>query len=247
MSEETKHDEGYAVTRRAGDAVAITPQGGIGFKTLADMLDFGNVVSKSGFAPKGMEKPESIAIAVQHGLELGLAPMQALQSIAVINGRPGIYGDVALALVRSSGKCEAYTQEMVKGKGEDDSGARVTSKRIGAAEAIVTTFTVADAKRAGLWGKAGPWTQYPARMLVWRARGFNLRDNFGDVLRGLKTVEELQDIPADGDPINKARPVRGKASSPLAAVVVPTDTANAHDGAETAQQPATDDLSDLPL
>jgi hypothetical protein len=60
-----------------------------------------------------------------------------------------------------------------------------------------TSFSVADAKRANLWGKKGPWTQYPARMLKWRARGFNLADNFGEVLKGLKTIDELMDTPAE--------------------------------------------------
>ena len=58
-------------------------------------------------------------------------------------------------------------------------------------------FSVADAKKAGLWGKQGPWTNYPDRMLLFRARGFILRDVFGDVLKGFKTTEELADIPRD--------------------------------------------------
>ncbi len=154
-------------------------------------MEFGAVVARSGFAPKGMEKPEAIAIAVQHGAELGLMPMQALQSIAVVNGRPAIYGDAALALVRGCGLCESYEQSLV-GEG-DKRRAVVTSLRKGAKKPLVTEFGVDDAKRAGLWGKAGPWTQYPDRMLVFRARGFNLRDNFGDVLKGLQTAEELRD------------------------------------------------------
>jgi hypothetical protein len=120
--------------------------------------------------------------------------MAALQNVAVINGRPGIYGDAALALVRASGLCEAYTQK-TEGAG-DTLAAVVTSKREGH-EPLTHRFSVADAKKAGLWGKSGPWSQYPERMLLFRARGFNLRDNFGDVLKGLRTTEELSDIPAE--------------------------------------------------
>jgi hypothetical protein len=69
-------------------------------------------------------------------------------------------------------------------------------------EPAETAFSVADAKRANLWGKSGPWTQYPARMLKHRARSFALRDQFGDALRGLRTVEEVQD-----DPVATARNV----------------------------------------
>src|SRR5690606_6210149 len=58
---------------------------------------------------------------------------------------------------------------------------------------IKATFSVADAKKAGLWGKQGPWQQYPKRMLSMRARAFALRDGFADVLRGLGIAEEVQD------------------------------------------------------
>jgi len=63
-----------------------------------------------------------------------------------------------------------------------------------------TSFSVSDAKLAGLWGKAGPWTQYPARMLRFRARSFALRDQFGDALRGLKAAEEAMDEPINVTP-----------------------------------------------
>jgi hypothetical protein len=54
-----------------------------------------------------------------------------------------------------------------------------------------------DAKAAKLWGKAGPWTDYPKRMMKFRARGFLLRDQFGDILKGLRTAEEARDMPSE--------------------------------------------------
>jgi hypothetical protein len=164
---------------------------GVQLASLEDAFRFATAVSKSGFAPKGVETPEAILIAVQFGAELGLTPMASLQSLAIINGRPSIYGDAALALVRGSGFLEKYEQKLV-GEGENQK-AVVTVKRTNEPE-IVSEFSVADAKRAQLWGKAGPWSQYPGRMLMWRARGFALRDAFGDVLRGLATVEENADL-----------------------------------------------------
>jgi len=64
------------------------------------------------------------------------------------------------------------------------------------AESLPRT-SVGDAKLASLWGKQGPWSQYPKRMLKFRARGFWLRDNFGDILKGMRTVEELRDVPPE--------------------------------------------------
>lgn len=175
---------------------------GVLIKDLEGLWRFSKMVAASGFAPKGMSEA-GIAVAVQMGLEVGLSPMQALQSTAIINGRPGIYGDAAKALVEASGLIEDYDQwyevggkrtDRIPTKLTDDVTCVVSSKRHGR-RAIVTSFSVADAKAAGLWAKAGPWSQYPARMLMFRARGFNLRDNFGDVLKGMRTTEELGDMP----------------------------------------------------
>lgn len=180
---------------------------GLQLSTLDDMWRFSQCVVKSGFAPKGMEKPESVLIAVEMGYEVGLSPMAALQNTAVVNGRPTIYGDAALALVRGSGLLDFYEEKQVGTKGKDDFGYCVTAKRKGDNSKYSETFTVADAKVAGLWGKPGPWTQYPARMLKFRARGFLLRDAFGDVLKGMRTYEEARDyIDIDAEVVDEAKP-----------------------------------------
>lgn len=169
---------------------------GIQLRTMDDLWRFSLCVQKSGLAPKGLQTTEAIFIAIQMGLEIGLTPMAALQNIAVINGHPGIYGDAALGLVRANSVCKSYSQEYHGQWGTDDFKAVVTSLRVGDSKPIVSEFSVADAKQAKLWQKQGPWTEYPKRMLLWRARGFNLRDNFGDVLKGLRTTDELRDMPA---------------------------------------------------
>jgi len=168
--------------------------GGLALQTFDDAFRFSKMVAASEFAPKDFRnKPESCLLAIQHGSEVGLSPMQSLQSIAVINGRPTIWGDAALALVQSSPVCE-YVREYTEGEG-DALVAVCEAKRRGYPAPTVSRFSMADAKRAGLAGKAGPWTQYPARMLALRARGFALRNAFADALRGLITAEEAQDYP----------------------------------------------------
>jgi hypothetical protein len=167
---------------------------GLALATFDDAFRFAKMVAGSDFAPKDFKgKPESCLLAIQHGSEVGLSPMQSLQSIACINGRPSVWGDAALALVIGSPVCE-YVRETVDGEG-DAMVATCEAKRRGYEKASVVRFGVADAKKAGLWGKTGPWTQYSRRMLQMRARGFALRDAFPDVLRGLVTAEEAQDYP----------------------------------------------------
>jgi hypothetical protein len=176
---------------------------GLALQSFDDAFRFSKMVAASEFAPKDFKgKPESCMLAIQHGSEVGLSPMQSLQSIAVINGRPTIWGDAALALVIGSHVCE-YVTEGVDGEG-DKMAAVCFAKRRGYEKATIVRFSVEDAKKAGLWGKSGPWQQYPRRMLQLRARGFALRDAFPDVLRGLITAEEAQDYP---QPVVASEPI----------------------------------------
>jgi hypothetical protein len=180
-----------------------TPTRGLALATMAEAMSFAGMVAKSDFAPKDFKgKPESCLLAIQHGSEVGLSPMQSLQSIAVINGRPTIWGDAALALVQSSPACE-YVREYIDGEG-DKAVAVCEVKRRGYPAPTAAHFSMADAKRAGLAGKTGPWTQYPLRMLALRARGFALRNAFADVLRGLVTAEEAQDYPETPAAVDRA-------------------------------------------
>jgi hypothetical protein len=130
-----------------------------------------------------------ILVATQYGMELGLSPMAALNSICVVRSKPSLWGDAALALVKKSGLCE-YVKETIEGV-KDGRFAKVISKRKDTGEVVTTEFSVSDAIQAKLWNKTGPWTTHPDRMLKYKARAFNLRDNFPDVLMGMHITEEL--------------------------------------------------------
>jgi hypothetical protein len=179
---------------------------GLALDTFEDAFRFSKLVATSDFAPKDFRgKPESCLLAIQHGAELGLSPMQSLQSIAVVNGRPSVYGDTALAVCKGSPVCE-WVRETIEGEGEH-MVAVCQAKRRGDAQPVESRFGVAEAKKAGLWGKQGSWTQYPRRMLQMRARGFALRDAFPDVLRGLVTAEEAADYThVETEPVRVTQP-----------------------------------------
>jgi len=171
-----------------GNDVAVKQNFSLTPSSLAEAMEFAGMMSKSSIVPKDYQNnPGNILVAIQWGMEIGLQPLQSMQSIAVINGRPSIWGDAMLALVRSSGLLESINEEVT------DSKAVCTIKRRGEQE-VVREFSMDDAKRAGLTGKQGPWSQYPKRMLQMRARAFALRDVFADVLRGVHVAEEAQDI-----------------------------------------------------
>lgn len=168
---------------------AIIPQ------SMEDAFRIATAVVASGMAPADMKTPEKCLIAIMQGLEVGMTPLQSIQRIAVINGRPTIWGDAAIGLVRASGLCE-YIKEWLEGDG-DKMVAHCEAKRKGEKEPIKGSFSVADAKKAKLWGKAGTWQQYDKRMLQMRARGFTLRDGFADVLGGMYLREEMEGVEAE--------------------------------------------------
>jgi hypothetical protein len=195
--------------RRGGAPRQLTAEYAEGLKAYADIL------FKGGLTPKGVGRPEAVAALIEIGRDVGLSPTQAIANVKIVNGRPGIFGDAGLALIRASGLLEDFKEFYEGEPGTDEFAAVCVVKRVGAKESRTARFSIGDAKRAELWWYEGqkdnPWKWYPERMLMWRARGFATRDEFQDVLCGLTFVEELEDIPA-----RKVETVTVKTETPAA-------------------------------
>ena len=125
--------------------------------SFSELVQFAQMAAKSQLVPKEYRnQPEDIMLAVQLGSEVGLRPMQALQNIAVINGRPAVWGDALPGLCKAS---PVYHDIIETWEHEQDAGlltAVCIAKRHGSTP-VTARFSVMDAKRAGLWTKAGPW------------------------------------------------------------------------------------------
>lgn len=234
-----KTDSAVTPQRNAQTVTAVSPPITIGARglvltTLADMRAFADCVISSGLAPKGLERPEAIIIALQLGAELGLPPMASLQNIAVINGRPSVWGDAMLAVCRASPAWGGSFREEFTGDPSTDQFAAVcTVARLGEPP-ISRTFSIAAAKRAGLWGKAGPWQQYPWRMLQMRARSWALRDAFPDVLRGIYSAEEVADMDGPSAEVADAEPEPARGVAAVASHIAALTASQAHTEDEAA-------------
>lgn len=186
--------ESHSPVVRPERAPIAIEESGVSLRSFDEMARFSQAIIASGLAPKSFQTPESVMVAIQTGMEIGLKPMQALQGIAVINGRPTLWGDAALAIVRAHPDFLNIEEEFERGENEESMMAVCTIERSGQTPTR-RTFSVADAKKAGLWKKAGPWSQYPKRMLAMRARSFAMRDSFPDALKGCGIREEISDVP----------------------------------------------------
>ncbi len=217
MSEEKNPHEVIVQPSAASPAQQwMRPQSIEGALALADVL------AKSSMVPDAYRgKPGDIVAAVIMGAEVGLAPMAAMQNIAVINGKPCLFGDALLAVVLASGHCENIEErDPVQALAAKEGRCVVTRRGMAPHE---VRFSLDDAQRAGLAGKSGPWKQYPGRMLMMRARAFALRDRFADVLRGFASAEEVGDYPAREEPAPFIAP---RAKAPAAEIQPTPEVAN---------------------
>ena len=128
---------------------------------LKTQMELAKTLAVSSLLPQALRgKPADVLVTVMYGRELGLSPMQSLQGIYVVNGRPSMSGQLWLAKVRQAGhrvKIEAT-----------DKTATCTITRGDTGEEHTETFTFAEAERAKLTGK-DVWKSWPKRMLTWRA------------------------------------------------------------------------------
>ena len=167
----------------AGGAIAaLVPQ------NLEEAFRLAGAMAASGMAPRGMDRPEQVMVAILAGAEIGFAPYQAMQSFAIVNNRATLWGDAIPALLWSHGF------KLTEWFDSEDEPTRAFCKvtRPDGTE-IERTYSLADAKLANLLGKQGPWQTSRKRMLQMRARAFAARDGASDVLKGLGVREEVED------------------------------------------------------
>lgn len=162
-------------------------------QNIAEARQIAQILAGSQLTPQSFRnKPDDIVVAMMWSHTLGLPIVQGLQHICVINGKPSMYGDGLLAVVMASGQL-LDIKEKYEGQG-DLLTAVCTVTRRGKETPTVGTFSMKDAEKASLLKKPGPWQQYPKRMLKMRARAYALRDAFPDVLSGMTSAEEQQDV-----------------------------------------------------
>lgn len=170
-------------------ALAIVP------RSIEEAERLSQIMCKANILPEHFRnKPADVFVAISYGLEVGLTPINALQSIYVVHGRPGMYADAMVALVLASGKAMYFrTVEAT------DTEATVETLRRGDPEPRRLTITIAQAKKAG-WTSNKKYDSEPARMLAARAKSTLCKDCYPDVLRGMASVEELRDEAVSSSP-----------------------------------------------
>lgn len=158
------------------------------------MKELGQMAIKSGFLPASIKTPEQAIVIILKGRELGIPPMQAFGGIAVINGKPAVGAELMLSMIYKN--VPGAVVDIIK---TDNSVCTIEGKRPGG-KRTTFTFTIEDAKRAGLLSK-DTWSKYPANMLRARCISNMARALFPDAIMGASyTPEELgAEVNEDGE------------------------------------------------
>lgn len=146
--------------------------------------DWAKVVAVGSTIPDALRgKPADVFVTVMHGLDLGLRPMQALNLVYVVKGRPSLSAEGMRSLILDAGH-ELQVEA-------DEKKATVRARRAGTDTWVEASFTIEQAKKAKLGG--ANWDAYPEDMLVARATSRLAKRYFPDVTNGLASTEELID------------------------------------------------------
>lgn len=154
----------------------------------SDLIKLGTVVGPTEFVPKGLRTPEKATAAMLYARELGMPPMTGLASIHVIEGKPGLAAEAMRAMILAAGHDFRIAEST-----EARCVIRCRRKTWAPDDWSTYTFTFAEAVKAGVTHKDN-WKNSPADMLVARCTTRAARRDFADVIHGMRSVEELQDM-----------------------------------------------------
>lgn len=182
--------------------------------------------AQSQMIPKHFQgHPEDCFITCQMAMRLGVDPFMMLQNTYVTNGKPGIEGKLAIALVNTSGKFDRELEYEFFGKaGTEEYGCFAWTERRGV-RVEGPKVTIGTAKKEGWYERNPKWKSIPDLLLMYRSGAWFGRTRCPERLMGMQTKEELEDVfgnaievdaeivePASGN--GKSRKNRSRAEMP---------------------------------
>jgi len=186
----SEKNEGAVATTQP-TAVQKSEPLGFALANINEAYRMANALSRSGLIPSALRgKPDDILVVLISGRELGMPPMQSLRHLYVIEGRISMSAVMMLGRVLKSGQCEYFTVTESTTK-----VARAKTKRRGSPDEVVLAFTIEDAIAMNLAGRDN-WKKQPATMLRWRVVTALGRLVYPDIVEGIYSEDEAEDIRA---------------------------------------------------
>lgn len=211
-------------------------------ENMTQLFDLSNVLAKSSLLPSALrDKPADVAVTLMTGRELGLSPMQSLRGISVIEGKGALNADLMAGLVQSRPSICLYFQLVES----DDTKATYETHRKGHRTPTRMTFTIEQAKKAGLLGKKN-WTNWPAALLRARCSAHLARAVYPDIVAGIYTEDEADEIRVDAISGGRSAAIEKKSAAKSDAIdgeIVPEHDADTGEVYAEAERDAEEEIA----
>ena len=189
MTEVERYQDPDAVTR----ADLLDPETDSWVASIKDVVKLAGYICDTQFVPAGLRgSAPATAATILYGREIGIAPITALQTMHVVNGKVGMAAELMRARVLAAG----HELEIME---HTSALCRMRGRRRGSQTWTEVQWSMGDAQRAKLGGDA--WQKYPRAMLLARASSELCTAVFPDVTKGMAALEALDEtatVPVDG-------------------------------------------------
>jgi hypothetical protein len=237
---------------RAMAEVEFDAKGRITKANLAGLYRLSQAYSGSQIVPQHYQgKPSDCFIACQMAFRLGVDPLAYMQASYIVHGKPGIEAKLAVAMLNTSGKIKGRVSYKLTGRIEDKSRA-CTATAIDAetGEAVEATIDWRMVEAEGWLSKSGSkWKTMPDVMFHYRAAVFLIRMFYPEVMMGMQTRDELEDVEPEVAPAKSLDELTARIEGPQAnGHAEPDEPATVTDAGErpqTAEEPDAALLDDL--
>ena len=142
------------------------------------------------------QSPENCLVAIDIANRMGISPLMVMQNLYVVKGKPSWSGSFCAAAINGSGRFTPLEFIFVGEKDKPSWGCYATAVRAAnGVRCYSDTITMAMAQSEGWLNKPGSkWKTMPMQMMMYRAAAFFARAHCSDILLGLPTYEEVQDV-----------------------------------------------------
>jgi hypothetical protein len=163
-------------------------------KLMGQAWKMAEMLSKSGLVPQNYQnQPANCLIAIDMANRMGISPMMCMQSLYVVKGKPAWSGSFCAAAINGCGKFTPLEYVFVD---EGGGGCYAQAKRLKDGHLCRSaTITMQMAQDEGWLQKDGSkWKTMPKQMMMYRSASFFARVHCPEVLLGIQTIDEIEDV-----------------------------------------------------
>ena len=166
-------------------------------KMMNQSFRMARMLSASALVPDTYRNsPENCVVAIDISNRMGISPLMVMQNLYVVKGKPSWSGSFCAAAINGSGRFSPLEFIFVGERDKPSWGCYASAVRVSnGVRCCSDTVTMAMAQAEGWLAKPGSkWKTMPMQMMMYRAAAFFARAHCSDILLGLPTYEEVQDV-----------------------------------------------------